>query len=106
MVAIQKKLDLILKKLVLFQTTSDYPTKNTDVNLKVIPEYIKRYKILVGFSDHTLDYTASLGAIAMGACVVEKHFTVDRKLSGPDQKASLEPSELKEWVKKIRIMER
>ncbi len=94
------------KKLVLFQTTSDYPTKNTDVNLKVIPEYIKRYKILVGFSDHTLDYTASLGAIAMGACVVEKHFTVDRKLSGPDQKASLEPSELKEWVKKIRIMEK
>lgn len=94
------------KRLVLFQTTSDYPTKSTDVHLKVIPEYIKRYKILVGFSDHTLDYAASLGAIAMGACVVEKHFTLDRKLSGPDQKSSLEPSELKEWVEKIRIMEK
>ena len=94
------------KKLVLFQTTSDYPTKSIDVNLRVIPEYIKRHKILVGFSDHTQDFTASLGAIAMGSCVVEKHFTINKKLSGPDQKSSLEPIELKEWIKKIRILEK
>lgn len=93
------------KKLVLFQTTSDYPTKNSDVNLRVIPEYIKKHKVLVGFSDHTEDFTASLGAIAMGACVIEKHFTISKKLSGPDQKSSLEPKELNEWIKKIRIME-
>lgn len=94
------------KKLVLLQTTSDYPAKNIDVNLNVIPEYIKRYKIPVGFSDHTLDHTASLGAIAMGACVVEKHFTINKKFSGPDHKASLEPPELKEWIEKIRIIEK
>lgn len=93
------------KKLVLFQTTSDYPTKNSDVNLRVIPEYIKKHKVLVGFSDHTEDFTASLGAIAMGACVIEKHFTISKKLSGPDQKSSLEPKELNEWIKKIRILE-
>ena len=96
----------IRKKLVLLQTTSDYPAKNIDVNLNVIPEYIKRYKIPVGFSDHTLDHTASLGAIAMGACVVEKHFTINKKFSGPDHKASLEPRELKEWIEKIRIIEK
>ena len=94
------------KKLVLLQATSDYPTKSIDVNLRVIPEYIKKHKVLVGFSDHTQDFTASLGAIAMGACVVEKHFTISKKLSGPDQKSSLEPTELKEWVKKIRVMEK
>jgi N,N'-diacetyllegionaminate synthase len=93
------------KKLVLLQATSDYPTKNSDVNLRVIPEYIKKHKVLVGFSDHTQDFTASLGAIAMGACVVEKHFTISKKLSGPDQKSSLEPRELNEWIKKIRILE-
>jgi len=94
------------KKLVLLQATSDYPTKSIDVNLRVIPEYIKKHNVLVGFSDHTQDFTASLGAIAMGACVVEKHFTISKKLSGPDQKSSLEPTELKEWVKKIRVMEK
>jgi len=94
------------KKLVLLQATSDYPTKSVDVNLRVIPEYIKKHKCLVGFSDHTQDFIASLGAIAMGACVVEKHFTINKKLSGPDQKSSLEPLELKEWIKKIRILEK
>ena len=111
----RKDVDLTLKfvekfkmsrKLVLLQATSDYPTKSIDVNLRVIPEYIKKHKVLVGFSDHTQDFTASLGAIAMGACVVEKHFTISKKLSGPDQKSSLEPTELREWIKKIRIMEK
>ncbi|KFM20113.1 Pseudaminic acid synthase protein [Marine Group I thaumarchaeote SCGC AAA799-P11] len=94
------------KKLVLFQTNSDYPTKNEDVNLKVIPDYMKRYKCLVGFSDHTQDIIASLGAVAMGACIIEKHFTISKNLSGPDQKSSLEPLELKEWIKKIRVLEK
>ena len=96
----------MMKKLILFQTTSDYPTKNIDVNLRVISEYLKKYNVLVGFSDHTQDDIASLGAIAMGACVVEKHFTLNKKFPGPDQKSSLEPLELKEWIKKIRIMEK
>lgn len=94
------------KKLVLLQATSDYPTKSIDVNLRVIPEYIKKYNVLTGFSDHTQDFIASLGAIAMGACIVEKHFTIDKKLSGPDQKSSLDPIELKKWVQQIRILEK
>lgn len=92
-------------KLILLQTTSDYPTPYKDVNLRVIPEYIKRYGVPVGLSDHTPDYLASLGAVAMGACVLEKHFTLNKKLSGPDQSSSLEPHEFKNWINKVRIME-
>ncbi|MEX2192345.1 MAG: N-acetylneuraminate synthase family protein [Nitrosarchaeum sp.] len=93
-------------KLVLFHTTSSYPTPNEEVNLNIIPEYIKRYKVTVGFSDHTQNEIASLGAISLGARVLEKHFTLDRTMPGPDQSSSLEPSELKEWIKKIRLMEK
>jgi len=93
-------------KLVLFHTTSSYPTLNDEVNLNIIPEYEKRYKVVVGYSDHTQNEVASLGAIALGARVLEKHFTLDRTMSGPDQHSSLEPSELKEWIKKIRLMEK
>ena len=108
---IDESIKLLLKlhmknKLVLFHTTSSYPTSNDEVNLNIIPEYIKRYKIIVGFSDHTQNEVASLGAIALGARVLEKHFTLDRTMSGPDQSSSLEPYELKEWIKKIRIMEK
>lgn len=92
-------------KLILLQTTSDYPTPYKDVNLRVIPEYIKRYNVPVGLSDHTPDYLASLGAIAMGACILEKHFTLNKKLSGPDQSSSLEPHEFKNWINKVRSME-
>jgi len=93
-------------KVVLFHTTSSYPTLNKEVNLNVIPEFIKRYNVDVGYSDHTQNEVASLGAIALGARVLEKHFTLDRTMSGPDQSSSLEPSELKEWIKKIRLMEK
>ena len=100
-----KKLNM-KNKLVLFHTTSSYPTLNEEVNLKILSEYIKRYKVIVGYSDHTQNEVASLGAIALGARVLEKHFTLDRNMSGPDQSSSLEPSELKEWIRKIRLMEK
>ena len=107
---IDQTFNLILKykmknKLILVQTTSDYPAPNKDVNLRVLEEYSKRYGVITGFSDHTEDDTASLGAVAMGAKLVEKHFTLDRKMPGPDQSSSLEPNELKTWIKKIRILE-
>jgi len=99
--------DLNMKnKTVLLQATSDYPCKNEEVNLRVMTEYSKRYDILVGLSDHTKDYSASLGAVALGACVVEKHFTLNKRLSGPDQSSSLNPQEVVEWTNKIRIMEK
>jgi sialic acid synthase SpsE len=96
----------MMDKLILMQTTSDYPTCNEQVNLRVLQEYGKRYKVITGFSDHTTDYTASIGAVALGARVLEKHFTLSRRLSGPDQSTSLEPTELKEWTTKIRIIEK
>ncbi len=93
-------------KVVLFHTTSSYPTSNEEVNLNILSEYVKRYKVVIGYSDHTQNEVASLGAIALGARVLEKHFTLDRNMPGPDQSSSLEPSELKEWIKKIRLMEK
>jgi len=103
-VKLLKKLKM-KNNLVLLQTTSDYPTPNHDVNLRVILEYVKKFNLLVGLSDHTPDYIASLGAVAMGACVLEKHFTLDKKFSGPDQSSSLDPKEFKNWIKKVRAME-
>ena len=100
-----KKFDM-LNKLILMQTTSDYPISDDQVNLRVLQEYSKRYNVITGFSDHTVTHTASLGAVALGAKVVEKHFTLNKNLPGPDQAASLEPKELREWIRKIREMER
>jgi len=96
----------MLKKLVLLQTTSEYPTNNDEVNLRVIPEYQKKFHVLTGLSDHTTNHIACLGAVALGACMLEKHFTLSRKLKGVDQKASLEPHELKELVTLVRMMEK
>jgi N,N'-diacetyllegionaminate synthase len=99
------KKENMMKNLILLHTSSDYPVQNDQVNLKVISEYIKKYKILTGYSDHTQDNIASLGAVSLGACVLEKHFTLSKNMFGPDQSSSLEPKELQEWIKKIRIIE-
>jgi N,N'-diacetyllegionaminate synthase len=100
---INKKLK---NKFALLQATSDYPTPNHDVNLRVISSYKNKYKIPVGLSDHTQNNIASLGAIALGASILEKHFTLNRNMIGPDQKSSLTPVELFQWIKEIRIMEK
>ena len=99
-----KKLKM-LNKLILMQVTSNYPTPPEDVNLRVISNYMKKFKVPIGFSDHTKNSIASLGAIALGATIIEKHFTLSRKLSGPDQSSSLEPNELKNWIDDIRYLE-
>jgi len=96
----------VSKNLILLHTTSDYPTKSLDVNLKVIPKLSESFNVLTGFSDHTVNDVASIGAVALGACVIEKHFTLDRNLPGPDQSSSIEPDELILFVKKIRILEK
>ena len=95
-----------INNLILMQTTSNYPTPPEDVNLMVIPNYAKTFKVPIGFSDHTNDAVASLGAITLGATIVEKHFTLSRKLAGPDQSSSLEPIELEKWIKNIRNLEK
>ena len=90
---------------ILLHCVSNYPARMEDVNLRAMETLKQAFKIPVGFSDHTLGITASIAAVALGACVIEKHFTLDRNLPGPDHKASLEPDELKEMVKAIRDVE-
>ena len=93
-------------RLILMQVNSNYPTVPEDVNLKVISKYIDTFFLPVGFSDHTQNSIASIGAVALGASVLEKHFTLSRKLDGPDQSSSLEPNELKKWIQEIRFIEK
>jgi N-acetylneuraminate synthase len=86
--------------------TSEYPPVYEDINLDLIPYYRERYGIVVGHSDHTPDITTAVAAVALGAQIVEKHFTLDRDQEGPDHKVSIEPAELRELVRQIRIVER
>jgi N-acetylneuraminate synthase len=88
--------------LVLMHTTSTYPTEMTEVNLKVIPALQARYAVPVGYSGHEAGLAASLAAVAMGACCLERHITLDRAMWGSDQHASLEPDELKRLVQDVR----
>jgi len=91
-------------QLILLQTTSTYPSDYRDVNLGVLEKYQKEFKVLVGISDHSIGIYTALGAVAKGACLVEKHFTLDKNMSGPDQKLSLEPQEFEELVKGCRAV--
>jgi len=95
-----------VEDVILLHCVSNYPARIEDVNLRAMETLKQAFKLPVGFSDHTLGITASIAAVALGACVIEKHFTLDRNLPGPDHKASLEPDELKEMVKAIRDIEK
>lgn len=90
----------------LLHATTDYPTKEEDVNLRAMVTMKEAFKTDVGYSDHTLGNEAAVAAVALGATVIEKHFTLDKSMEGPDHKASLEPSELKAFVKSIRNAEK
>lgn len=85
---------------------TQYPTPMTDVNLKVINSMKKELGICVGYSDHTQGIEVPIAAVAMGAEIIEKHFTLDRTMEGPDHRASLEPDELKAMIKAIRNIEK
>tara|TARA_B110000858_G_scaffold126305_1_gene143864 strand:+ start:10459 stop:11463 length:1005 start_codon:yes stop_codon:yes gene_type:complete len=89
----------------LLHCVSCYPTEDTDLNLLCIKSMQDKFNIPVGFSDHTTDSKASLYSICLGATVIEKHFTLDKNMEGPDHKASLDPDELREFVTKIRECE-
>jgi len=91
--------------LTLMHCTSCYPCKNEDINLRVIPELIKRYKLPVGFSGHHTGVALDAVAVAMGACMIERHFTLDRSMQGTDHAASLEPVGMERVVKYIRAVE-
>jgi len=95
-----------VEDVILLHCVSNYPARIEDVNLRAMETLKHAFKLPVGFSDHSLGITVPIAAVALGACVIEKHFTLDRNLPGPDHKASLEPDELKEMVKAIRDVEK
>ena len=85
--------------------TTSYPAPLVDVNLKAMQKIGEKFNVEVGYSDHTTGLETAIAAVALGAKVIEKHFTLDRKLPGPDHKASLEPEELKQMISFIRNIE-
>lgn len=93
------------KKLTILHCNTDYPTLMKDVNLKAMLSIKNELNVEVGYSDHTLGIEIPIAAVALGAKVIEKHFTLDRRLPGPDHSASLEPMELKSMISSIRNIE-
>ena len=108
---IKASLDVLLKEgckkedITILHCNTEYPTPYSDVNLRAMLEIEKKFGTKVGYSDHTNGIEVPIAAVAMGASVIEKHFTLDRGMEGPDHKASLEPEELKKMVESIRNIE-
>lgn len=92
-------------QVILLKCTSAYPTPWDEVNLYVIPELRRKFNCAVGLSDHTLGDIVPIGAVALGAKVIEKHFILERSIGGPDAAFSMEPDEFAEMVKRVRILE-
>lgn len=93
------------KSITVLHCNTEYPTPYEDVNLNVIPELRRILQCEIGYSDHTLGIVVPIAAVALGAGVIEKHFTLDKSLPGPDHQASLDPDELKQMVTAIRNIE-
>ena len=98
--------EILLKKVILLHCTTEYPAPFEEVNLRVLDTMRKAFGLPVGISDHTQGITVAIAAVALGASVVEKHFTLDRSLPGPDHRASLEPDALREMISCIRQVEK
>ncbi len=101
--------DVILKTrrvpLIVMHTTTQYPCPLKDVNMRALSTIRECLRLPVGYSDHTAGVSASMSAVSLGACVIEKHITLDRKLPGPDHASSYEPEEFKVFVKLLRETE-
>lgn len=96
---------LTKKDITVLHCNTEYPTPMGDVNLKAMNTIRSAFNVEIGYSDHTLGIEVPIAAVALGARVIEKHFTLDRNLPGPDHRASLEPNELKQMVDSIRNIE-
>ena len=94
------------ENIILLKTSSQYPAKIEDANLKMIPDLAKRFQVLSGLSDHTSGELVPVTATALGAVVIEKHITLNKSLKDADHKISFEPQEFKTMVKKIRNIEK
>lgn len=93
------------KSITLLKCVSSYPAKPEEMNLRTIADLKKRFGLPVGLSDHTLGIGVSIASVPLGACFIEKHFTLSRKIKTPDGFFSLEPSELKDLVDNVRLVE-
>lgn len=103
---LSEKGQLALKeKVTLLHCTTEYPTPLNEINLNVVETMRAAFDLPVGYSDHSEGVTVPIAAVARGACIIEKHFTLDRNMEGPDHKASLEPAELEKMVQAIRDIE-
>ena len=108
---VQDALEVLIKagtskeKISVLHATTEYPCPIGEVNLRAMQTIKATFGVKVGYSDHTQGIEVPIAAVAMGACVIEKHFTLDRTMEGPDHKASLEPDELKAMVQAIRHIE-
>ena len=90
------------KKIILLHCTTDYPTSNEDVNLLSIKALKKNFDKLIGFSDHSNNNLSSIMSVALGACVIEKHFTLNKKDKGPDHNSSLDPKDFAKLIVDIK----
>ena len=97
--------ELSINNITILHCNTEYPTPMEDVNLKAMLKIKDHFKVNVGYSDHTLGIEIPIAAVALGATIIEKHFTVDKTLNGPDHSSSLEPNELTEMIKSIRNIE-
>lgn len=104
--AVRTLRDAGVTDLVVMQCTGNYPAALEDSNLRVLPRYRAELQCLVGYSDHTAELINPIAATAIGACMYEKHFTLDRAMPGPDHRMSLPPAELRETIAAIRQTER
>ena len=108
---IRKALDILFQAgmdrslITLLHANTDYPTPYSDVNLRAMQTMERELGVRVGYSDHTDGIEVAVAAVALGAGVIEKHFTLDRHMEGPDHRASLEPAELEKMIRSIRNIE-
>ena len=104
-ISVLTKFGVSLDQITVLHCNTEYPTPMADVNLKAMQTIADEFGVKVGYSDHTQGIEVSIAAVALGATMIEKHFTLDRNMEGPDHKASLEPDELKAMVSAIRNIE-
>lgn len=94
------------RELALLKCTSAYPSRAEDMHLRTLPDLAERFGVVAGLSDHTLDLPVPIAAVALGACIIEKHFTLSRATPGPDSAFSLEPAEFRAMVDAVRTTEK
>lgn len=104
--AVQTAKEAGAKKIALLKCTSAYPADPAEMNLRTIPHMAEAFGVAAGLSDHTLGIAVPVAAVALGACIIEKHFTLSRSVPGPDSAFSLEPQEFKAMVEAIRTTEK